>query len=265
MNGLKEEIKLENNKIRFIYANDTASTPAHWHDAVEVLYVYGGSFTQQLDDRIFTIQRGDIVIVWANQIHSTFSNLTGDGDIFCFLFRFNHLDLSLIDISFRDKFWDEFISNCIEQIKWEHENGTQDSGACYMVESYLYQMLAYIAKNKEKLPLTQTKTGINREMIGRAFSYIDDNYMQNISLQEIAAHTHLSIPQFCRVFKKATGYTFLKYLNLYRVNKSLQFLNENESIRNTAGLCGFDNQNTYIRLFKQFKGLTPHQYKRLYY
>ena len=49
------------------------------------------------------------------------------------------------------------------------------------------------------------------------------------------------------------------------VEKSLIFLNDSQSVMNTAESCGFENQNTYIRLFKQFKGITPLQYKIMHY
>ena len=134
-----------------------------------------------------------------------------------------------------------------------------------MLESYIYRMLAYIAENKGKLPIVKSTAGMNHELVGKVVSYIDENYMNKITLQDIADYTHLSVPHFCRVFKKSTGYTFLKYLNMYRVEKSLIFLNDSQSVMNTAESCGFENQNTYIRLFKQFKGITPLQYKIMHY
>jgi AraC-like DNA-binding protein len=95
------------------------------------------------------------------------------------------------------------------------------------------------------------------------FSYIEKNYSSDISLDEISAVANFSEYYFTRFFKEATGMTFGKYLNNFRVEKAALFLkNEDSSITEVVFKSGFGSIKTFNRVFRQIKGCSPSSYKK---
>ncbi len=92
--------------------------------------------------------------------------------------------------------------------------------------------------------------------------YIKNNYMKDISLDNMAEDLNIS-PKYCSaLFKKQTGQTFKKVLNEYRIERAKELLRDNPDTKvgALALQVGFSNANTFIQVFKQYTGTTPHQY-----
>ena len=93
--------------------------------------------------------------------------------------------------------------------------------------------------------------------------YIEMNYQNQITLDEIANEAGFSKFHFTRFFKDMTGVTFLNYLNNFRITKVEEaLLNTEISITNIAMKSGFKNIKTFNRVFKNIKGCSPMEYRR---
>lgn len=89
-------------------------------------------------------------------------------------------------------------------------------------------------------------------------SYIQENYLQIQSLDEIAKHFDISKSYLCRIFKKHTGLTVITYLNSLKIQEASRLLVETEkSVEEICKLCGFQNRIYFTRAFKQFMECTP--------
>ena len=68
-----------------------------------------------------------------------------------------------------------------------------------------------------------------------------------------------SLPYFCRVFKKSTGFGFSEYLTLYRLKQAEILLLEEstKSVSEIAYSCGFNDSNYFANRFKKIYGITP--------
>ena len=94
------------------------------------------------------------------------------------------------------------------------------------------------------------------------FKYINKNFQSHITLDEIADKVSMTVPAFCRYFKKATGKTFTKLVNEYRVVHATKLLQENQSsITDICFECGFNNFSHFNRLFKEFTGKSASKYR----
>ncbi|WED29518.1 AraC family transcriptional regulator [Vibrio sp. DW001] len=92
---------------------------------------------------------------------------------------------------------------------------------------------------------------------------IESNYYRPIQLADIATITNLTEHAFCRSFKKATGKTFLHYLNGIRVHEAAKQLIETElSITQIAYEVGFSNISSFNRYFKNQKKLSPSEFRK---
>jgi AraC-like DNA-binding protein len=87
------------------------------------------------------------------------------------------------------------------------------------------------------------------------YSHINDNFKEHITLDEVSNLVSMTVPAFCRYFKKSTGKTFTKLVNEYRVVHATKLLAEsNMSISNISFECGFNNFSHFNKLFKEFTG-----------
>lgn len=94
------------------------------------------------------------------------------------------------------------------------------------------------------------------------FKHINSNFYRQIPLEEISDKVSMTVPAFCRYFKKATGKTFTKLVNEYRVVHATKLLLESQSsITEICYECGFNNFSHFNKLFKEFTGKSASKYR----
>lgn len=96
-------------------------------------------------------------------------------------------------------------------------------------------------------------------------NYIDYNYMQNITMQDLCDLLLVSPQHLCRIFKTCTGKRPTEYINMIRIEKAKSILISSEhSVETVAYYCGFENCNYFCKIFKRFENMTPKQYRLAY-
>ena len=102
----------------------------------------------------------------------------------------------------------------------------------------------------------------DNEKIDLIFSHVRSNFTQQITLDEIAEEVHMTVPAFCRYFKKVTGKTFTQFVNEFRIVHATKLLAENpSSITDICFESGFNNFSHFNKLFKKFTGKSPLKYR----
>lgn len=92
--------------------------------------------------------------------------------------------------------------------------------------------------------------------------FVENNYSDNISLEDMAVTVCSSKYHFCRNFKKITGYSPYEYLVKYRINKAKSILEQTDMpIGEIAITVGFESTSNFIQTFKRLEGLTPLKYR----
>lgn len=95
-------------------------------------------------------------------------------------------------------------------------------------------------------------------------AYIDANYNEDISLNSIADHFHLSPQYFSKYFKENFETTFLKYVNSERIEAArIELLHSDTTILRIALEQGFPNLSSFARVFKEKYKMNPSQYRTL--
>lgn len=89
--------------------------------------------------------------------------------------------------------------------------------------------------------------------------YLEDNYMIDISLDDLADFLGHSFKYTSVLFKKVMGDNFKPYLNMYRIDKAKKIMEENPDvkIKELAEMVGYNSSNTFIRIFKKYEGVSP--------
>lgn len=93
-------------------------------------------------------------------------------------------------------------------------------------------------------------------------SYINEHYMDEISLGDLASLANMSTSAFSRFFKLHTGITLREYIINIRLGHAARLLlNTEECISNISYFCGFNNISNFNRIFKDRKGYSPSAFR----
>ena len=270
--AFKEIINFPKLPIRFFTVDsEKISNHPHWHGALEILYIKKGTALQQIDENTINIRENDFVIIGSNQFHSTYSKdnskcvivvLQIQLDSFLPSFAPEALLNSLSEIHFFDKIESDLIIREIKKIIKIIENN--NDFFAFELMAGINNFFKLLLEEQHNLPITNLKSLNNnyRIIANKIFDFIDENYEYEITLNQAASHVNLSVSHFLRVFRIISGKSFKKYLNIYRIKKSLIFLREGDNITETALKCGFPDVNTFIRNFKQYYNSTPGKFAK---
>ena len=105
---------------------------------------------------------------------------------------------------------------------------------------------------------------LNNTSIQNIRAFIDANFDQELSLDELASLAGFSQFHFLRLFKEQTGYTPHDYIQTVRLNHASYLLkNTNQPITEICYLCGYSSPSVFTTAFKNAYGVTPREYRRL--
>jgi len=121
------------------------------------------------------------------------------------------------------------------------------------IKSIYLKMCNYVNKNKKS-----HNTRLKEDVL----YYINSNYHdKNMCLNMVADRFELTPVYLSRFFKEQTGENFMDYLNSLRLEKAIAlFKDENRRISEVSGMVGYANLNSFTRLFKKYKGVTPSKF-----
>ena len=103
---------------------------------------------------------------------------------------------------------------------------------------------------------------VTTKNIKAIIDYINENYMNNITIDELAETVNLSKHYFMRFFKRYMGMTCIEYINDYRLNiASNLLLTTRVQITEVAASIGITNLSYFNRIFKKKFHMTPKEYR----
>lgn len=115
------------------------------------------------------------------------------------------------------------------------------------------------------LLLTEEEIEAKNLYIKRAMEYVHNHFSHEFSVAEVSEHLNISEAYFCRLFKKETGYTFIRYLTHYRIHIAAQMLAAQPIKINEAALqTGFTDPNYFSSTFKRIMSINPSEYQEMH-
>ena len=136
-----------------------------------------------------------------------------------------------------------------------------------MAEVYIYlKLLTMLVRIKEYRFAGLGEEEENyAEKFGSVLRYIEQNYMYNITLEELANMAGYSKYHFSRLFKKYCHTSFVSFLNRRKIKAAeLLLVNNDVSVTEAAMQVGFSSLTTFNRVFRDIKGCTPTEFRKLY-
>ncbi|QUI25362.1 response regulator [Vallitalea pronyensis] len=104
---------------------------------------------------------------------------------------------------------------------------------------------------------------LHKATINKAKGYINEHVYSDISLNEVADYVHLSPVYFSRLFKEVEGMNYINYIVAARIKKSQELLkNPSLKIYEISEMVGYQNVRYFYKIYKNFTGETPTQYRK---
>ena len=111
----------------------------------------------------------------------------------------------------------------------------------------------------------EPKTSKKANKIDKVKNYVKENFRRPIKIADVARATGVSTNNFSHFFKRHTQMKFCDYVNSIRVEAATQDLrSSNHTIAEIADFCGFSTPAYFNDVFKQYKGMTPGEFRRSY-
>jgi AraC-like DNA-binding protein len=249
----------------------------HDHDFTEFTYILSGKGKYFVEGVVYEVEAGDVIIcnpgvkhqnIVVNPKEPTVEFFAGFTD-----FRFKNMppnsiilkDGSLI-LHTNTETKQEISRHCYEMIA---ENESSQVGKYFMLKAHLIQILLLMIRDITEVEDTSQK-GCNFESYNKSYAvkkiinYLNENYENKISLDQIAHNMYLSPVYISKIFKEETGESPINYLIKIRLEKAKDILltSEGGSIKSIANRVGYDDVYHFSKLFKKYYGISPLYYKK---
>jgi two-component system response regulator YesN len=125
------------------------------------------------------------------------------------------------------------------------------------VENWMSSVVVEITETVAHIYESRSKT-----LIKKALRFIEENYNSQLSYKDVANEVFISPSYFLSLFKQETGYTFVDYLTVLRIEKAKEMLLTSDmTITQIADNTGFNNSNYFSRIFKKITGIRARDYR----
>ncbi|KOY51500.1 AraC family transcriptional regulator [Polaribacter dokdonensis] len=247
----------------------------HFHPEIELVYVNKGKGKRHIGNHLSYFNNSQLVLIGSNLPHIGYiDRLTTNGSETLIQFLPDFLgkdffkipEMAAIDALFeRAKKGIRFNIEIKQRIGAKIEKLVELEGAA-RITSFI-EILNDLATTDDYTLLNANGYAFesahqDSDKIEMVYKHINKNFKEHISLDEIAEIVSMTVPAFCRYFKKTTGKTFTKLVNEYRVVHATKLLAEsNMSITDVSFECGFNNFSHFNKLFKEFTGKSASIYR----
>ncbi|MGB5942992.1 MAG: AraC family transcriptional regulator [Leeuwenhoekiella sp.] len=247
----------------------------HYHPEIELVYVNGGTGKRQVGSHISYYRNGELILIGSNLPHCGFTDS---------LYEFDRETVIQIPLNFLgDQFFNvpevRGIKNLFERAKMgiifqgeaKREIGNKIEA---LDDKNHFERLLGLLEILKMLEDTDQYTVLNAQgfiletelqdnnRINVVFNFVKEEFKRHISLEEIAELVSMTVPAFCRYFKKITAKTFTQFVNEYRLVHAAKLLHERQmSITDICFESGFNNFSHFNKQFKKFTGKTPSTYR----
>lgn len=245
------------------YGGDWQSVP-HTHSCTEFFYVVGGKGQFQIQDQFFTVSDGDLVVVNPNLEHTETS------------FAANPLEYIVMGV--------EGLELVMDAKGRQHYCIVSFRGAVVDIQHYLHAMLREVetkapgydavCQNLMDILLIQlmrrvqlgatvaSPQGSPSRKAAAARRFIDANYRDNITLDQMAEALHMSKYHLAHIFRLEYGMSPIHYMHSLRLQESRKLLSTTDySLTQIARMTGFSSPSYFSQRFRAVEGINPGQYR----
>lgn len=227
---------------------------SHFHNEISIGLVETGASTSKIDNKSYEIVSNTILIIPAKMVHKCTPH-----DSKKWSFKMIYINEHLFETAFNKKSKDlKFSSLKLNKAVFKNIIKFIDKAKDYSMDIENESMfLKYI------YPVINVQNAniLENFNLKRVKECIDDNYLSNITLDELAKINSVSKYSLIRQFEKQYGLSPHKYIMNLRINYAKKIIKANEDFAYVAIKSGFYDQSHFIKYFKEYTGVTPMEYR----
>ncbi len=249
---------------------DNIGIIAHWHTEIELVLVKEGRCVLHVNSRRIEASKGDLIIIRSSEIHYCdvhspdlrLEFLIFSPEVIKSTMRgtppaAGFLSAKLMSSSGLSRDWAELMGRVDEELA---EQGMY-YGECVrlMITAFYCRLLR--ASGQEDKP--ERPEGMQASVrFPEVLSFMEEHCGESLTLGETAAYAGFSASYLSRIFRQYAGIGYVEYLNLLRVSRASELLQETgRKVIDVAGECGFGNIRTFNRVFLKYTGRTPSDWR----
>lgn len=265
------------NIARVSVSTATSARNHHYHNAYELYYLMSGGRYYFIKDKTYHVKPGSFVLVKPYDIHSTGNLHQGGYDRILITFKKSFFDsilsmikgvnlfecyekdIHIIKLTPKEQ---NFIETLLLAMLDEHEKRLP--GSEHFLKTAMVQLLLLINRYSGQLPEdANCYPNAIHKTVSEVAAYINNNYFENVTLEEVSRQFFISPCYFSRTFRQVTGVAFTEYINGVRVKEAQRLLVKTDmSVSDIAERIGYKSATHFGRTFKMITGQTPLAYRR---
>ncbi len=251
----------------------------HWHEEVQLTMILEGEFTCQVETNEIHLCEGDIAFINSGLMHQIRTCRLARGKLYSFIWR-----PELIGGGRNSDICQECIAPVLAgnlpYIMWDAESPHHDEMAAslrrivslYEEKQPAFQLrIAFLLSGlwlrifeqiPEGKPVVRAESVRDKQRVKAAIQYMQENYQEQLRLDDIAEAAYISRSELCRSFQRTINMTPMEFLMQYRIRQSTVLLkNRDLRISDIAEMTGFCSPSHFGSHFHKYMGCTPGEYR----
>ena len=265
----------DNSPVRVYLNQEPDDYPAHWHRSYEIIMPVQDRYTLMVDNEKYELLPGEVIVIPSGVVHEIFApehgkryilmvdqkviyGIEGLTNMQHMFYPCTHLrldrDQGMIDAAC-DDLW-----NAIR----EKEKGDMlNNGAVVAWVSLFMIRLGRRLWQRKDADQGEHRRAMNETFLN-VYTFIAEHCTEKLTLEDMADYSGYSKYHFARIFREYSGMSFYEFYMRQRMMLCHQLLAEMDMpVTEVALRSGFGSIATFNRVFKQYEGITPTQYRQL--
>lgn len=260
----------------FFFAEGVLENPSneyfqlHIHQNYEILLFLEGDTKYIIEENTYTLEPGDVVVIRKNQMHRAYHSSPT---------KYDRIVLNVPHEFFEENDCEEYEEQFINEAAWfgdkidaetvkssglydafmrarKYSGGFDKNVHSPVIRAIIIEIL-HILNNIKSYSEADKTDGTLKNVI----KYLNDNFTQNISLNELEEKFFISKYHLCHIFPKATGITVHQYITNKRMAFAEDMIKAGKAIGEAATAAGFNSYSSFYRAYRQQYGKSPKKKK----
>lgn len=259
----------------YMYSYDKAEPlelRMHLHNFYEFLLFKSGNASYIVENSIYQIREGDLLITRPDEIHTISFNsdavyerhfiqispeyLKDEGIDLLYMINqrppgtMNRISADIVKSYGLDEYFslvEQYVVNRVPE-------------SDILIKSYIIQMLVKINSALREYRDLFLETSFTNKRVTAVKKYIDEHFNENISLEMLCEKFFISKYHLCRTFKSYTSLPVKEYINTRRITMAKQMIFEGHSLTEVCYKCGFKDYSVFYKTFKKFTDKSPRDF-----